>query len=115
MSGSDPAAGLDRLLEQEREALVSGDLARLPALIADKERLLAALERGAPPGAAALERLRARATANQVLLDAALRGVRAARARLETARSGGPALSTYDARGKAESHAPARPNVERRA
>lgn len=116
MSRSDPVAALERLLEQERAALLSGDLAQLPKFIAGKERLLLLLEQAAArPDAAALDRLRARAMANQLLLDAALRGVRAARARLETARSGGPALSTYDARGKAESHAPARPGVERRA
>jgi flagellar biosynthesis/type III secretory pathway chaperone len=115
MSRNDPIAALERLLERERAALLAGDLAQLPALIAGKERLLPALEHAARPEAAALDRLKARAEANQVLLDAALHGVRAARARLETARSGGPALSTYDARGKAESHAPARPSVERRA
>lgn len=116
MQRNDPVAGLERLLEEERAALLGGDLARLPTLIAGKERLLLALEQAtARPDATALDRLRERATANQALLDAALRGVRAARARLETARTGGPALSTYDARGKAESHAPARPSVERRA
>jgi flagellar biosynthesis/type III secretory pathway chaperone len=116
MQRNDPVAGLAQLLEQERVALMSGDLAQLPAFIAGKERLLVALEQAAArPDATALERLKERATANQALLDAALRGVRAARARLETARSGGPALSTYDARGKAESHAPERPSVERRA
>ncbi|MDH3264318.1 MAG: flagellar biosynthesis protein FlgN [Paracoccaceae bacterium] len=116
MSRSEPVVALARLLEQERAALLSGDLAQLPALVAGKERLLLALEEAtARPDADALDRLKARATANQALLDAALRGVRAARARLETARAGGPALSTYDARGKAESHAPERPSIERRA
>ncbi len=116
MQRNDPVASLARLLELERAALMSGDLAQLPSFIAGKERLLIAIERDATrPDAAALERLKERASANQALLDAALRGVRAAKSRLETARSGGPALATYDARGKAESHGPERPTVERRA
>jgi flagellar biosynthesis/type III secretory pathway chaperone len=115
MTESDPIAALGRLLKDERKALLSGDLAALPALIADKERLLDALADVPLPNAPALERLRNAAKGNQRLLDAALKGVRTARARLETARSGGPALSTYNARGQAESHGTGQPSVERRA
>jgi flagellar biosynthesis/type III secretory pathway chaperone len=115
MKDLDPTAALRRLLKDERLALLSGDLAALPALIADKERLLGALGGGSAPDATALERLRYAAVGNQRLLEAALRGVSTARARLETVRSGGPALSTYNARGQSETHGTARPNVERRA
>jgi flagellar biosynthesis/type III secretory pathway chaperone len=115
MTAPDPTTALWRLLKDERMALLSGDLSALPALVAGKERLLGSIEGGARPDAAALEMLRTAAVENQRLLDAALRGVTAARARLETARNGGPALSTYNAKGQAESHGAGRPSVERRA
>ena len=113
---ADPAAALAGLLDDERAALLAGELARLPEFIAAKERLLSRLEGAAnPPPAVSLDALRAKAQDNQLLLDAALRGVQAARARLDVARGGGPALSTYDAKGRAETHGGARPSFERRA
>ena len=111
-----PAERLLRLLEDERMVLLEGDLGALPAFIAAKERLLAEIE--ADPksvDAALLTRLRTAATVNQALLDAAAKGVRAARERLELARSGGPALSTYDATGKPATRSVPHPKVERRA
>ncbi len=115
MPSLDPITALWRLLKEERMALLSGDLPALPGLIARKERLLDDLRPGGAPETAALDRLRKAAEDNQRLLEAALKGVRAARAHLETARSGGPPLSTYDAKGHAEIHGGARPSVERRA
>lgn len=115
MPATEPAREMEALLGAEREALLSGALGQLPALIAAKERLLPGLESAPPADAALAERLHRRAAANQVLLDAALKGLRAARERIETARAGGPPLSTYDASGRAERHAPTRPSVTRRA
>lgn len=123
MTSPDPETGpaaacaedLAALLAEERARLLAGDLAVVPALIFRKERLLSHLQTGAPPPAPVLERLKAAAQANQGLLDAALRGVRAARERLESLRAGGAALSTYDARGRAATLTSARPSVERRA
>ncbi len=109
-----PGGRLLALLADERRALLAGDLAQLPIFIAGKEKLLALLGTG-PADAEELARLRAAAGTNQALIDAALRGVRAARARIEVARGGGPALSTYDASGKAATHGAQASNLERRA
>lgn len=114
-AGDAPAAALAQLLAEERACLLSGDLAALPRLIAAKERLLGLVGSAAAPSAAVLARLRDAAERNQGLLDAALRGVQAARTRLETMRSGGPALNTYDASGRAATLGDRGPSVERRA
>jgi hypothetical protein len=113
--GGDPAAALSQLLSEERACLLSGDLAALPRLIAAKERLLSRVEAAPAPPTAVLARLRDAAERNQGLLDAALRGVQAARARLETVRNGGPALNTYDASGRGATLGDRGPSVERRA
>lgn len=114
MPAVDPLSGLVALLEEERRVLLAGDFAALADLGDRKERLLAIAESSTRPDAPGLAALRSAAEANRLLLAAALRGVRAARERLDTARSGGPALSTYDASGRAETHGRGT-TVERRA
>jgi len=109
-----PAGRLLDLLADERRALLSGDLAALPAYIVAKETLVAAVE-AAAPDQTMLERLKKAAASNQALLDAALRGVRAARARIDVARNGGATLNTYDAKGKSATYGATRPSFERRA
>lgn len=116
MKGADAAEALRRLLAEERAALLSGDLSALPRLIAGKEVALESLSASveqAPGGL--LERLRDLAAQNQTLLDAALRGVRAAQERLEIARNGGPPLGSYDARGRATTLPTGHSSVLRRA
>jgi flagellar biosynthesis/type III secretory pathway chaperone len=113
--GGDPATALAQLLAEERACLLSGDLAALPRLILAKERLLELVQGASAPPAEVLDRLKAAAERNQALLDAALRGVQAARARLETVRNGGPALNTYDAAGRSSTVGGRGPSVERRA
>ncbi|MCX7645338.1 MAG: hypothetical protein N2Z62_08600 [Rhodobacteraceae bacterium] len=116
MTGSDAAEALRRLLAEERAALLSGDLAALAGLIAAKEAALESLSAsGVPSDTAALERLRDQAAQNQTLLDAALRGVRSVQERLEMARSGGPPLASYDARGRATTLPTGQSSVLRRA
>jgi flagellar biosynthesis/type III secretory pathway chaperone len=113
-SDTTPAGRLLDLLADERKALLSGDLGGLAPFIAAKEKLLALLE-GTAPDQAQLDRLRMAAASNQALLDAAQRGVRAARARIEVARNGGAGLSTYDAAGKTSTHGARTGSLERRA
>ena len=87
-------ASLEDLLDAAAEALLIGDL---PAL----SRLTPEIESAAlvPPNRAAAERLQMKAQRNARLLQAAARGVKAARLRVaEIAR--GPTLTTYDARGQ---------------
>ncbi|WP_374392973.1 hypothetical protein [Tabrizicola sp.] len=88
---------LEALLDQAAAALMAGDLAALARLAPKIEAA-----RIAPTDRASAERLQAKARRNARLLEAATRGVKAARLRMtEIAR--GPTLTTYDARGhKAE-------------
>jgi hypothetical protein len=90
---------LEDLLDQAAEALLAGDLVALAALTPR-------IESAAPPqDRATAERLQAKARRNARLLEAATRGVKAARLRVaEITR--GPTLTTYDARGQKAQIAP---------
>lgn len=114
MRGADGATLMDRVLAAERSALLNGNIAALAGLAEEKERALAALV-AEPAGVMHLGSIRARAEANAMLIEAALRGVRTARERLETARNGGVNLSTYDAQGRTASVPNNRRGLERRA
>ncbi|HLQ17401.1 MAG TPA: hypothetical protein VK146_00345 [Tabrizicola sp.] len=84
---------LEDLLDQTAQALLAGDLAALSALTPQFESA------GLPQDRGTAERVRAKAQRNARLLDAATRGVRAARLRVvEITR--GPILTTYDAQGQ---------------
>ncbi|WP_333816102.1 hypothetical protein [Tabrizicola sp.] len=92
---------LESLLDQAAAALTQGDLAALARLTPEIEAA-----RIAPPDRASAERLQAKARRNARLLEAATRGVKAARLRMaEITR--GPTLTTYDARGQKAEIAPA--------
>ncbi len=85
---------LEALLDHAAEALLSGDLAALA-------RLTPQIETASPaaPDRASAERVQKKALRNARLLEAATRGVKAARLRMgEITR--GPTLTTYDARGQ---------------
>jgi hypothetical protein len=92
---------LDSLLDQTADALRRGDLHALTEL----SQAIQAQADTQPRDRATAERLRAKADRNVRLLQAAGRGVRAARARLGDIATG-PVLTTYDARGRRESVAP---------
>jgi hypothetical protein len=103
------------LLARERAALLAGDLSALLALIAEKERLTALLANAPAPSGEGLARLAEAARSNQALIESALKGVKAVRERFAALKNGGPALSTYDARGKATEHGAPCAALERRA
>jgi hypothetical protein len=85
---------LELLLDDAAEALLSGNLAAL-ALLAPQIESISLIATDRPTA----ERLRTKAERNARLLEAATRGVKAARLRVaEIVR--GPALTTYDARGQ---------------
>lgn len=86
-------APLEALLDQAAEALLAGDLVALSALSSQ-------IESASPPqDLGSLDRLQAKARRNARLLEAAMRGVKAARHRVaEITR--GPTLTTYDAKGQ---------------
>jgi hypothetical protein len=89
-------ARLESLLDQVVTALLSGDLAALSGLDVEIDAAVGALP---ALDAAAAKRLQRKAERNARLLQAAGRGLRAARERLAEVRSG-PSLATYDALGR---------------
>lgn len=92
-------ATLEDLLDQAAGALLAGDLGTLATLAGQIESA------PVPQDRATAERLRTKALRNARLLEAATRGVKAARLRVaEITR--GPMLTTYDARGQKAQFAP---------
>jgi len=90
---------LDALLEDERAALLSGDLERIGAGVAEKERLIDALN-AAQDRQHDLTALQAKVVRNQGLLDGALQGIRSVAARMATYRQVRKSMDTYDGQGR---------------
>jgi hypothetical protein len=85
---------LEALLDRAADALIAGNLPELALLAPQIESVaVQATDR------MAAERLRAKAERNARLLDAAMRGLKAARHRVSEI-TRGPTLSTYDSRGQ---------------
>lgn len=114
MPGAEPATALSALLEEERNALLAGDLGALSRVLTCRPGAEAALL-DRPPDAAALQALREQAAHNARLLAAAAAGVRQVSETLRSARAGGPTLATYDAAGRATRHGGGTPRVSLRA
>ena len=91
-------AQLEDLLEAAARAVALADYAGAAALVPQIEAALAQL--GPQADARTLARLRRQAERNVVCLDAARRGLRAARRRMEEVRRSAQGLSTYDDKGK---------------
>lgn len=91
---------LEDLLDQVAAALLVGDLAAVARLTSEIEAA-----RINPANRAGAEQLQRKAQRNARLLEAATRGVRAARLRM-TEITRGPTLTTYDARGQKAEIAP---------
>lgn len=89
---------LETLLDEVRSAVRIADFAQLAELAPQLETALANLAATAPRQM--LERLKMKAESNATLLDAALRGTRAARRRVDEVRRAAQGLQTYDNRGK---------------
>lgn len=85
---------LEDLLDQAAEALLAGDLATLASLTPAIESAQVTA-----PDEASARRLQRKAERNARLLQAATRGVKAARLRVSEI-TRGPTLTTYDARGQ---------------
>lgn len=106
---------LRRILQAERDCLRNGTLADLPALSRQKEDALQAIRGAGAKDLPALRALLAEAAANQQLLDAAQKGVRAALTRIEAIRAVGRGLTAYNAQGETVRHHQPEPGMERRA
>lgn len=100
MSRAEPAAiaALKDLLLQEREVIRKADFARIECITKRKQELIAELA-GTP--ATELQDIRKEAARNQRLLEAALKGIGNARARLQQIRDGARGFTGYDRNGQA--------------
>ena len=91
---------LDSVLEDERHALLSGDLDTIGDLLSHKERLIDALNAAAPETHPDLGPLQDKVARNQALLDGALQGIRKVAARMAAFRKIRRTLETYDESGR---------------
>lgn len=107
---------LEQLMETERRAILAGDFPTLRDLAPRKEKLIFALGNVDVLDEAVLTRLRAKASANQRLLQASMQGLSAAKAQFQNRMTGRPALRTYDRSGHQQTlGASGLSTVERRA
>lgn len=94
------------LLEQERQALLSGNLSSLPPISAKLDRCARVLEGHKDGGDAELERLadkiRKMAARNQTLAEAARRGLKSAARLHNDALQGAARLQTYTPGGRTQ-------------
>lgn len=93
-------AALDTLLEEERAALLGGQLEKLTDMLPRKEALIDALNGGRHTDIPALQSLDSKVKRNQLLLDGALEGIRNVAQRLATLRRLRGSLETYGSDGK---------------
>lgn len=91
---------LDELLELERDALLQGELDKIPAMLEEKESLIDALSDNEPDTKAELRELQIKVERNQALLDGALQGIRKVAARMAAFRRIRRSLETYDESGR---------------
>ena len=90
---------IERLLDQEKATVLSGELKRLPQLITQKEALFSQIGEHPNPDPTLLKRLQQKTEQNQKILDAAMLGIRAATDRISEIRKKGSNLKTYSEQG----------------
>ncbi|MDF2141894.1 hypothetical protein [Paenirhodobacter sp. CAU 1674] len=100
------------LLRAERHAITHGEFEAILQTARRKESLMAALA-DAPD--AELGKIREMAHENQRLLNAALKGIRAAQRRLKIIMGASKSFNSYDGQGRARTINPDTGSVERRA
>ncbi|WP_138936261.1 flagellar export chaperone FlgN [Roseovarius arcticus] len=91
---------LDELLDEERRALLNGDLEKIGTLLTRKEVLIDTLNAQEPDTQASIANLRGKVLRNQALLDGALQGIRTVAGRLAAFRKVRRTLETYDKTGR---------------
>lgn len=111
-SGQTLIEDLEGVLQVERHMIRAGTFDGLEQLAIRKERLLVALE---GTSAELLVRVKDLAEANQRLLGAAIKGVRAAQRRLDMIQRASRTLNSYDKLGRARTIGDGGSSVERRA
>ncbi|ETX29700.1 flagellar protein FlgN [Roseivivax isoporae] len=91
---------LNKLLDDERAALVAGDFDRIDELAREKGILLDQLAADMPASGAALAPLQLKLRRNRALFEQALEGLRAVADRLAELRAVGGGGETYDGEGR---------------
>lgn len=91
---------LDDLLERERNALITGDLAALPGLLVAKEAMLEDYLAAGPPPHHLLRGLLSKMARNQMLLAGTRDGIRNVADRMEELRRVQSSLEVYDGLGQ---------------
>jgi flagellar biosynthesis/type III secretory pathway chaperone len=107
-------AKLEHVLAQEKLALLSAEFDALDRLAPDKAALISRLA-SIQPDKMALQNIAAKLDENQTLLAAAIKGVTAARERLEALHHVQKTLSVYDHSGRIEFVPNRRPALEKKA
>ncbi|UWR02537.1 flagellar export chaperone FlgN [Ruegeria conchae] len=98
--GENPIKALEDLLDQERKALIGGDLDDLNRLAPEKEDLIDALNGLKVIDSDDLVRVQMKVARNQALLTSAAEGIRAVAERMSELRRVRQEFSTYDAAGQ---------------
>ncbi|SFL74942.1 flagellar export chaperone FlgN [Shimia aestuarii] len=106
---------LDALLEEERTALIEGNLEALQHLVKRKELLFDKLSKLDGKPESELAALREKTLRNQALLDAALAGIRSVADRIQKLGRVRQSLDTYDENGRRLSVSTVRSKIEKRA
>lgn len=91
---------LDSILDQERQALVKGDLNKLSELLTKKEDLINDLNTITDLERESLAQVHDKVSRNQVLLDSAMEGIRAVATRMAELRRVRKGLDVYDQAGR---------------
>lgn len=107
---------IERILEKERDGLISGDYAGLELIAEQKADLIEQISNMAGSQRMKLAGLRSRASRNQDLFESARSGLRDVSARLQEMQDVRDKLQTYAANGQREAFAAQKPHsLERRA
>ena len=98
-TAQDMMDALDDLLDQERRALIGGNLDKIARLLARKEDLIDGLNEIDGLSQVELGDLHGKVTRNQALLNSAMEGIRAVATRMANLRRVRKSLDTYDQAG----------------
>lgn len=95
---------LDEILEEEREALIHGQLAKMEELLARKDKLISGLNAYDELDRESLMSVHEKVSRNQLLLDSAMQGIRSVAARMQELRRVRKGLDVYDKAGRKSSY-----------
>ncbi len=95
---------LDEILDQEREALLKGDLAALEPMVAEKDALIAGLNALGQLEEDTISNVQGKVVRNQALLTSAMEGIKAVASRMSELRKVRKGLDVYDRSGTKSSY-----------